>query len=149
LGSFRQRGPTFLFGSAMAISFGIKSPFDYSVFPAMCCALFLGLAARIDGPSILYNDAPRGRERCNKLHAVEPNTGYETLLFDCVIGYATLFKRADNIEAGWQLVQPILDAGLTTKLEIFRTMQRAEAAPLRRPLPTITRVSPKRWSVTF
>jgi putative oxidoreductase len=28
----------------MAISFGIKSPFDYSVFAAMCCALFLGLA---------------------------------------------------------------------------------------------------------
>jgi putative oxidoreductase len=34
----------FLFGSAMAISFGTKSPFDYSVFAAMCCALFLGLA---------------------------------------------------------------------------------------------------------
>jgi putative oxidoreductase len=34
----------FLFGSAMAISIGIKSPFDYSVFAAMCCALFLGLA---------------------------------------------------------------------------------------------------------
>lgn len=33
-----------VYGSAMAISFGIKSPFDYSVFGAMCCALFLGLA---------------------------------------------------------------------------------------------------------
>ena len=40
----------------------------------------------------------------------EPNTGYETLLFDCMIGDATLFQRADNIEAGWQAVQPILDA---------------------------------------
>ena len=25
-------------------------------------------------------------------------------------GDATLFQRADNIEAGWQAVQPILDA---------------------------------------
>ena len=39
-----------------------------------------------------------------------PNTGYETLLYDCMIGDATLFQRADNIEAGWQTVQPILDA---------------------------------------
>jgi glucose-6-phosphate 1-dehydrogenase len=38
------------------------------------------------------------------------NTGYETLLYDCMIGDATLFQRADNIEAGWQVVQPILDA---------------------------------------
>ena len=38
-----------------------------------------------------------------------PNTGYETLLYDCMIGDATLFQRADSIEAGWQAVQPILD----------------------------------------
>jgi glucose-6-phosphate 1-dehydrogenase len=38
------------------------------------------------------------------------NTGYETLLYDCMIGDATLFQRADNIEAGWSAVQPILDA---------------------------------------
>ena len=39
-----------------------------------------------------------------------PSTGYETLIYDCMIGDATLFQRADNIEAGWQAVQPILDA---------------------------------------
>ncbi|HKP46066.1 MAG TPA: glucose-6-phosphate dehydrogenase [Pyrinomonadaceae bacterium] len=38
-----------------------------------------------------------------------PNTGYETLIYDCMIGDATLFQRADNIEAGWAVVQPILD----------------------------------------
>ncbi|MGB5694978.1 MAG: glucose-6-phosphate dehydrogenase [Polyangiales bacterium] len=38
-----------------------------------------------------------------------PNTGYETLIYDCMIGDATLFQRADNIELGWQAVQPILD----------------------------------------
>jgi glucose-6-phosphate 1-dehydrogenase len=37
-------------------------------------------------------------------------TGYETLLYDVFIGDATLFQRADNIEAGWSAVQPILDA---------------------------------------
>jgi glucose-6-phosphate 1-dehydrogenase len=38
-----------------------------------------------------------------------PNTGYETLIYDCMIGDPTLFQRADNIEAGWRVVQPILD----------------------------------------
>ncbi|HET9802838.1 MAG TPA: glucose-6-phosphate dehydrogenase [Candidatus Acidoferrum sp.] len=40
---------------------------------------------------------------------IEPRTGYETLLYDCMIGDATQFQRADNIEAGWKVVQPILD----------------------------------------
>jgi len=39
-----------------------------------------------------------------------PNTGYETLIYDCMIGDATLFQRADNVEAGWRVVQPIVDA---------------------------------------
>jgi glucose-6-phosphate 1-dehydrogenase len=39
-----------------------------------------------------------------------PNTGYETLIYDAMIGDATLFNRADNVESGWQVVQPIIDA---------------------------------------
>jgi glucose-6-phosphate 1-dehydrogenase len=39
-----------------------------------------------------------------------PSTGYETLIYDCMIGDPTLFQRADNIEAGWRVVQPVLDA---------------------------------------
>lgn len=38
-----------------------------------------------------------------------PSTGYETLLYDCMIGDATLFQRADNVELGWSIVTPILD----------------------------------------
>ena len=37
-------------------------------------------------------------------------TGYETLLYDMLIGDQTLFQRADAIEASWAAVQPILDA---------------------------------------
>ncbi len=39
----------------------------------------------------------------------EPSTGYERLLYDCMIGDATLFQRADMVEAGWTVVGPILD----------------------------------------
>jgi glucose-6-phosphate 1-dehydrogenase len=41
---------------------------------------------------------------------VENRTGYETLLYDAMIGDSSLFKRADMVEAGWAVVQPILDA---------------------------------------
>jgi glucose-6-phosphate 1-dehydrogenase len=40
---------------------------------------------------------------------VEPETGYETLLFDAMIGDQTLFHRMDMVEAGWEAVTPILE----------------------------------------
>lgn len=42
-------------------------------------------------------------------------TGYETLIYDCMIGDPTLFQRADTLEAGWRIVTPILDAWQATK----------------------------------
>ncbi|HTH97088.1 MAG TPA: glucose-6-phosphate dehydrogenase, partial [Stellaceae bacterium] len=40
----------------------------------------------------------------------EPAIGYETLIYDCLIGDATLFQRADQVEGAWEVVQPALDA---------------------------------------
>jgi glucose-6-phosphate 1-dehydrogenase len=37
-------------------------------------------------------------------------TGYETLLYNCLRGDATLFSRADLVESAWRVAQPILDA---------------------------------------
>ncbi len=39
-----------------------------------------------------------------------PSTGYETLLYDCMIGDATLFHRADVVETGWDIVRPLQTA---------------------------------------
>jgi glucose-6-phosphate 1-dehydrogenase len=36
------------------------------------------------------------------------STGYERLLFDCMLGDATLFQRADMVESSWKIVTPIL-----------------------------------------
>jgi len=36
-------------------------------------------------------------------------TGYERLLYDCMIGDTTLFHRQDMVEAAWKIVTPILD----------------------------------------
>ena len=39
----------------------------------------------------------------------EQNVGYETLLYDVMIGDQTLFMRADMVEQAWRIVQPVLD----------------------------------------
>jgi glucose-6-phosphate 1-dehydrogenase len=40
----------------------------------------------------------------------EPNVGYETLIYDVMVGDPTLFMRADMVEQAWRIVQPVLDA---------------------------------------
>jgi glucose-6-phosphate 1-dehydrogenase len=69
----------------------------------------LEFAAKRPGPSVELNTVSMDFAYKNYFK-MEPNTGYETLLYDCMIGDATLFQRADNIEAGWRAVQPILEA---------------------------------------
>jgi glucose-6-phosphate 1-dehydrogenase len=44
----------------------------------------------------------------------EPNVGYETLLYDVMIGDQTLFNRADMVEETWRVVQPVLDSWVTS-----------------------------------
>ena len=38
-----------------------------------------------------------------------PSTGYETLLYEAMLGDSTLFQRADAVEAGWDALEPVLD----------------------------------------
>jgi glucose-6-phosphate 1-dehydrogenase len=40
---------------------------------------------------------------------VDVPAAYETLLLDVMVGDATLFMRADQVEAAWKLLMPILD----------------------------------------
>ena len=47
----------------------------------------------------------------------EPNVGYETLIHDVMIGDPTLFMRADMVEQGWRIVQPVLDAWAKKKAD--------------------------------
>ena len=45
----------------------------------------------------------------SKYFGADAYTGYEVLLYECMIGDATLFQRADMVEAGWSIVDPVLD----------------------------------------
>jgi len=74
----------------------------------------LAFAAKRPGPTVRLNTVSMNFDY-KTFFKMAPNTGYETLLYDCMIGDATLFQRADNIEAGWRAVQPILDVWAATK----------------------------------
>lgn len=68
----------------------------------------LHFGAKIPGP--IVNVGPVDMDFNYVDHFGEQvNTGYERLLFDCMIGDATLFQRADMVEAGWSIVTPVID----------------------------------------
>ena len=64
--------------------------------------------AKIPGP-IVRLDSVNMDFRYEDYFKSEPSTGYERLLYDCMIGDATLFQRADTVEIAWNVVQPALD----------------------------------------
>ncbi len=70
--------------------------------------LTMAISAKRPGPTMKLAGVDL-RFRYEDAFEVTPNVGYETLLYDCMKGDATLFQRADNIEAGWAAVQPAID----------------------------------------
>jgi glucose-6-phosphate 1-dehydrogenase len=68
----------------------------------------LQFGAKLPGPRLELGKVQMDFRYKDYFHT-EPSTGYETLVYDCMIGEAILFNRADGVEAGWEVVQPILD----------------------------------------
>jgi glucose-6-phosphate 1-dehydrogenase len=69
----------------------------------------LQFSTKVPGPTITISGVEM-KFRYKDYFKAEPATGYETLLYDCMIGDNILFQRADGVEAGWQAVQPFVDA---------------------------------------
>ena len=68
----------------------------------------LSFGAKIPGPVLQVGGVDMSFEY-SKYFGADSNTGYEVLIYDCMIGDATLFQRADMVEAGWRIVDPVLD----------------------------------------
>jgi len=69
----------------------------------------LRFQAKSPGPSMRL--APVEMQfKCSDLEGDQiAGTGYETLLYDCMIGDPILFHRADMVEEAWKVASPILD----------------------------------------
>src|SRR6195256_5699337 len=68
----------------------------------------LSFGAKVPGPLLRVGSVDMSFEY-SKYFGADAYTGYEVLLYDCMIGDATLFQRADMVEAGWTVVDPVLD----------------------------------------
>ena len=58
-----------------------------------------------------------------------PAVGYETLIYDCLIGDATLFQRADQVEAAWGVVEPVLKGWANTAPRHFPNYNAGSEGP--------------------
>ncbi len=70
--------------------------------------IFLSFQAKVPGPQVRLGTVKMEFSYADYFDS-EPATGYETLLYDCMLGDQTLFHRADMVEAGWAVVAPIQD----------------------------------------
>jgi glucose-6-phosphate 1-dehydrogenase len=68
----------------------------------------LSFGAKIPGPLVQLGSVDMNFNYKDYFNAT-PQTGYERLLYDCMMGDATLFQRSDMVESAWQIVGPILD----------------------------------------
>ncbi len=75
-------------------------------------ALTMEMAVKLPGPLVKMVPASLAFTYADAFD-LGHRTGYETLLYDVLIGDQSLFQRADQIEGGWRAVQPLLDAWRT------------------------------------
>ncbi len=69
--------------------------------------------AKTPGPQ-LYLQKVNMRFNYSEAFEASRGTGYEVLLYSCMMGDATLFSRTDLVEIAWRVAQPILDAWART-----------------------------------
>jgi glucose-6-phosphate 1-dehydrogenase len=70
-------------------------------------SIMLRFQAKQPGPTMRLS--PVEMRFCySEAFQAKPPEAYETLLLDVILGDATLFMRADQVEAAWSVVTPIL-----------------------------------------
>jgi len=73
----------------------------------------LSFEAKVPGPALRLDTVDMDF-RYQDHFGQKPSTGYERLLLDAMLGDATLFQRADMVEAAWDFVAPIQRAWART-----------------------------------
>ncbi len=66
----------------------------------------LSFGAKIPGPVVRLGEVDMSFNYADYFN-VTPQTGYERLMYDCMLGDATLFQRSDMVEAAWNIVAPV------------------------------------------
>ncbi|BCJ91491.1 glucose-6-phosphate 1-dehydrogenase [Terrihabitans soli] len=84
--------------------------------------------AKVPGPKVEIASVGMTFEYKDYFEAA-PSTGYETLIYDCMMGDAILYQRADGVEAGWRAVEPFLTAWKEAGAEGIATYEAGSEGP--------------------
>jgi glucose-6-phosphate 1-dehydrogenase len=84
--------------------------------------------AKVPGPSIVIGGVSM-TFNYRDYFDTPPATGYETLIYDCMVGDAILYPRADGIEAGWRAVQPFINAWHESPAQNLATYRAGSEGP--------------------
>jgi glucose-6-phosphate 1-dehydrogenase len=76
-------------------------------------AIALRFQAKVPGPNLLLSPVAMHFSYADTFKTRSPEA-YETLLADVMMGDATLFMRADQVEASWSVLAPVLKAWAST-----------------------------------
>lgn len=104
-----KSGPSTLFDGSE------KSGFKHKILPNLLHifiqpeqGITLRFNAKVPGPKLDLGQV-KMKFKYSDYFGVAVQTGYETILYDCMNGDHLLFNTADMVETQWTLVQPILD----------------------------------------
>ena len=76
----------------------------------------LQMRAKMPGPTISTRAVTLDFDY-SQFGKIAPTTGYEKLLYDCMMGDATLFHRTDMVESAWKVADPLLSTWASHKRE--------------------------------
>ncbi len=91
--------------------------------------IVMGFQAKYPGPKMLLRPVEM-RFAYQDSFSVPSPYAYETLLWDIMKNDATLFMRADQIEAAWQILMPVLDVWAKSKPRNFPNYTAGSWGPL-------------------
>jgi glucose-6-phosphate 1-dehydrogenase len=104
-----KSGPSTLFGDHKRV---LPNLLRINIQPEE--GISLRFNAKIPGPDVRLGQVDM-KFKYSDYFGIEPQTGYETILYECMNGDHTLFKTAEMEETSWTVVQSVLDVWSTIK----------------------------------
>ena len=91
-------------------------------------AVELRFHAKVPGPKLSLQTVNMRFDYSDSFEASR-GTGYEVMLYSCMLGDATLFSRTDLVEAAWRVAQPMIDVWSATPGDEFPNYPRGTWGP--------------------
>jgi glucose-6-phosphate 1-dehydrogenase len=121
-----KKAPEVIFRGAPEVSRLDSNQLIFHIQPDQ--GIELRIHAKTPGPSMSLQKVNMRFDYKEAFEAAR-GTGYEVLLYNAMIGEATLFSRTDLVESAWRIAQPILDTWAKTPPADFPNYEAGSRGP--------------------